>query len=182
MIRGSGSTRDLGRWANRRFLEAGIETAEHFVAVSLARRLTAEAVGAIGRCFGGVSSAGIFRAVQRVEARREAGLSWDRQLAELTAELANPHLPAGANQVTGQNLTPSQMLAFSAHHQPPAIGPEDSRRHGAAWLLGPRSGTLRTGRRSLDVPANHAPHSLDRRTVMPYTRRSAVSTRRVSCS
>jgi hypothetical protein len=58
--------------------------------------MTDEAVGAIGRYFGGVSTAAISRTVQRLEARREADPSCDRQLIELTAELANPHLPAGS--------------------------------------------------------------------------------------
>lgn len=39
-------------------------------AVYLARRLTAEVAGASGRYFGGVSTAAIFKTVQRAAARR----------------------------------------------------------------------------------------------------------------
>jgi REP element-mobilizing transposase RayT len=75
------------------------------VAVYLARRLTDEGVGAIGRYFGGVSSAAISKTVQRVEARRERDPSWDGQLAELTAKLANRHLPAGVRRTRLQVKT-----------------------------------------------------------------------------
>jgi len=59
-----------------------------FAAIYLTRRLTDEAVGAIGRYFGGVSTAAISQAVRRAEARREEDRRWDRQLARLTAELS----------------------------------------------------------------------------------------------
>ena len=60
------------------------------VAIYLSRQLTDEAVGAIARHFGGVSTAAISKAVRRAAARREDDRRWDRQLARLAAELSNP--------------------------------------------------------------------------------------------
>ncbi len=56
-------------------------------AIYLSRRFTDESVVAIGRYFGGVSSAAISKAVQRAETRRNRDRAWDRQLTKLTAEL-----------------------------------------------------------------------------------------------
>ena len=61
-------------------------------AIYLSRRLTDESVGAIGRYFGGVSTAAISKAVQRAEIRREEDRAWDRQLTKLMAKLHNSGL------------------------------------------------------------------------------------------
>jgi REP element-mobilizing transposase RayT len=53
-------------------------------AVYLARQVTDEAVGAIARCFGGVSLAAISKTVARVEQRRAEDKAWDRRLAKLS--------------------------------------------------------------------------------------------------
>jgi hypothetical protein len=83
------------------------------VAVYLARRLTAQAVDGIGRFFGGTSIAAISKTVQRVESRGSApggepalGCTVGRTDSR-TCESA-PSSRFGANQVTGQDLTPSR--------------------------------------------------------------------------
>jgi hypothetical protein len=44
--------------------------------------VTDEAVGAIARCFGGVSLAAISKTVARVEKRRGEDKAWDQRLAQ----------------------------------------------------------------------------------------------------
>jgi REP element-mobilizing transposase RayT len=56
-------------------------------AIYLARHLTDEAVGEIGRYFGGVSTAAVSKTVARAEERRAADRAWDRRLSDLTDRL-----------------------------------------------------------------------------------------------
>jgi len=63
-------------------------------AIYLARHLTDEAVGEIGRYFGGVSTAAISKAVARAEERRAADRAWDRRLQDLSDRLRPKGEPA----------------------------------------------------------------------------------------
>jgi chromosomal replication initiation ATPase DnaA len=56
-------------------------------AIYLARLVTDEAAGAIGRYFGGVSTAAISKAVARAEERRQKDRAWDRRLKTLSEHL-----------------------------------------------------------------------------------------------
>jgi REP element-mobilizing transposase RayT len=56
-------------------------------AIYLARLVSDEAVGVIGRCFGGVSGAAISKTVARVEQRRAEDPAWDRRLTTLLERL-----------------------------------------------------------------------------------------------
>jgi hypothetical protein len=56
-------------------------------AIYLARRVADEAVGAIARYFGGVSSAAISKVVSRVEDRCAGDRGWDARLAKLRERL-----------------------------------------------------------------------------------------------
>ena len=56
-------------------------------AIYLARRVTDEAVGAIGECFGGVSAAAISKTVARVESRLREDPDWARRLEKLASRL-----------------------------------------------------------------------------------------------
>jgi REP element-mobilizing transposase RayT len=56
-------------------------------AIYLSRQVTDEGVGAIGRRFGGVSTAAVSKTVARMEKRRGEDRQWDRRLARLLDQL-----------------------------------------------------------------------------------------------
>jgi chromosomal replication initiation ATPase DnaA len=56
-------------------------------AIYLARQVTDEPVGMIGKYFGGVSMAAISKTVARVDRRRQEDRTWDRRLAKLLQRL-----------------------------------------------------------------------------------------------
>ncbi len=55
--------------------------------IYLARQVTDEAVGAVARCFGGVSVAAISKTVARLEKRHGEDKAWDKRLAKLSHHL-----------------------------------------------------------------------------------------------
>ena len=59
-------------------------------AIYLARRVTDEAVGAIGEHFGEVSAAAISKTVARVESRLREDPDWARRMAKLAGRLTTP--------------------------------------------------------------------------------------------
>jgi putative transposase len=70
-------------------------------AIYVARRVTDEGVGAIGRRFGGVSTAAISQTVARMEKRRGEDRQWDRRLAKLLEQLrGSAHVDATLNVKT----------------------------------------------------------------------------------
>ena len=62
-------------------------TRARLAAIYVSRQVTDEGVGAIGRRFGGVSTAAISKTVARVEKRRGEDRQWDRRVSRLLEQL-----------------------------------------------------------------------------------------------